>query len=197
MSIIRSIGLAGAGIGRSLISNFGMAQIGQASRIRRKDAPPRRSLASFAYSRQRFDIGLHELLQRRRARVLFVCLGNSCRSQMAEGFARAYGSDVLEPHSAGICPAYRISRRTRRVMDEKGISLTAGFAPKNISTFNLDDFDVIVNLSEYSLPNTSCVVLKCVLRDPSCGDEDTFRDVQEDVEQVVCSLIEKCRSARR
>ena len=38
-------------------------------------------------------------------RVLFVCIGNSCRSQMAEGFARAYGSDVMAPASAGLAPA--------------------------------------------------------------------------------------------
>ena len=38
-------------------------------------------------------------------RVLFVCIGNACRSQMAEAFARAYGSDVLVASSAGLFPA--------------------------------------------------------------------------------------------
>nr|WP_238524746.1 hypothetical protein [Halanaerobium hydrogeniformans] len=38
-------------------------------------------------------------------KVAFVCIGNSCRSQMAEGFARAYGSDVLDVYSAGTDPA--------------------------------------------------------------------------------------------
>ena len=42
-------------------------------------------------------------------RVLFVCIGNSCRSQMAEGFARAYGSDVMAVASAGLSPATRIA----------------------------------------------------------------------------------------
>ena len=37
-------------------------------------------------------------------RVLFVCIGNSCRSQVAEAFARAYGSDVMEVQSAGVSP---------------------------------------------------------------------------------------------
>ena len=38
-------------------------------------------------------------------RVLFVCIGNSCRSQMAEAFARAYGADIMEVQSAGVSPA--------------------------------------------------------------------------------------------
>ena len=41
-------------------------------------------------------------------RVLFVCVGNACRSQMAEGFAHAYGADVMEPHSAGLAPAMAV-----------------------------------------------------------------------------------------
>ena len=48
-----------------------------------------------------------------KTRVLFVCIGNACRSQMAEGFARAYGSDVLVPASAGLAPASGGSLRTR------------------------------------------------------------------------------------
>ena len=136
-------------------------------------------------------------MKRRRARVLFVCLGNACRSQMAEGFARAYGSDVLEAHSAGVRPSSRISRRTCVVMEEKGICLDAGFSPKHISTFKLEDFDLIVNLSEYSLPDTSSLVLRRVLRDPMEGDEEAFRDVREDVEQLVRFLIEHFRSARQ
>jgi arsenate reductase len=143
------------------------------------------------------EVSLFHHLQSRRARVLFVCLGNACRSQMAEAFARAHGDDVLEPVSAGIRPASRISRRTCVVMEEKGISLASGFSPKNISSLDLNQFDVIVNLSEYSLPDTSTMVLKRTLRDPMEGDEDAFRDVREDVEHLVRFLIEHFRLARQ
>jgi len=84
---------------------------------------------------------------------------------MAEAFARAYGGDVLEPHSAGIRPAASISRRTNMVMQEKGVSLAAGYSTKSLSSFNLHEFDLIVNLCDYSLPDTSAMVLKRVLRD--------------------------------
>jgi|ERR1035437_8636085 protein-tyrosine-phosphatase len=83
------------------------------------------------------------------------------------------------------------------VMEGKGISLAGGFSPKHISSFDLDQFDVIVNLSEYSLPDTSAMVLKRALRDPMEGDEDAFRDVREDVEQLVRFLVEHFRLARQ
>lgn len=155
------------------------------------------SLVGCPFSRHSRHVSLFHILQRRRARVLFVCLGNSVRSQMAEGFARAYGSDVFEAHSAGIRPASRISRRACAVMQEKGVILDAGYSTKSIASFNLADFDAIVNLSEYSLPDTTTLVLKRVLRDPMEGDEDAFRDVREDVEQLVRFLIEHFRSARQ
>jgi protein-tyrosine-phosphatase len=115
---------------------------------------------------------------------------------MAEGFARAYGSDLFEAHSAGLRPASRISRRTCAVMEEKGIRLEPGHSTKHISSFRLDDFDIIVNLSEYSLPDTSTTILKRALRDPSRGDEDAFRDVREDAELLVRRLIRHYRAAR-
>jgi arsenate reductase len=64
-------------------------------------------------------------------RVLFVCLGNSCRSQMAEGFARAYGQGAWQAESAGLLPATVISPLTREVMEEKKISLEEHF-PKGL-----------------------------------------------------------------
>ena len=49
----------------------------------------------------------------RKKRVLFVCIGNSCRSQMAEAFARAYGADIMEVQSAGVSPAPYIAPLTK------------------------------------------------------------------------------------
>jgi protein-tyrosine-phosphatase len=116
---------------------------------------------------------------------------------MAEGFARTHGSDVFEAHSAGIRPASRISRRTCSVMEEKGISIDASYYTKPLTAFDLEDFDAVVNLCEYSLPATSAPVLRRVLRDPIEGDENAFRDVRDDVEQLVHSLADHFRTARQ
>ena len=57
-------------------------------------------------------------------RIGFVCIGNACRSQMAEGFARHYGEGLFEAHSAGLAPAMRIPEETVKVMAEKGIDVS-------------------------------------------------------------------------
>ena len=58
----------------------------------------------------------------KKANVLFLCIGNSVRSQMAEAFLRKYAGDKFEAYSAGIRPI-GIIPNTRRVMEEIGISL--------------------------------------------------------------------------
>lgn len=59
----------------------------------------------------------------KRNRVLFLCTGNSCRSQIAEGFARALKADTIEAHSAGIV-AHGQNPNAIRVMAEAGIDIT-------------------------------------------------------------------------
>jgi len=56
-------------------------------------------------------------------RVLFLCTGNSARSQMAEAFLREYGDDMFEPHSAGLEPK-DVNPLTVRVMEEIGIDIS-------------------------------------------------------------------------
>src|SRR5947209_2471045 len=85
-------------------------------------------------------------------RVLFVCIGNACRSQMAEGFARTYGSDALVAASAGVAPAGAVARDTVRAMLEKNIDLREHF-PKSIQHLDRARFDLVVNMSESYLPD--------------------------------------------
>ena len=57
-------------------------------------------------------------------RILFVCIENSCRSQIAEGFARFFGKDILEAYSAGSRPSGKINRMAIEVMQEIGIDIS-------------------------------------------------------------------------
>jgi arsenate reductase len=66
--------------------------------------------------------------------VLFLCTGNSCRSQMAEGFLRELGGDRFEAHSAGTEPAERVHPVAIEVMGEKGIDIGRA-EPKNVGDF--------------------------------------------------------------
>lgn len=78
-------------------------------------------------------------------RVLFVCLANSCRSQMAEAWGRHLLPEDWSVRSAGIL-TYPISPKTRWVMDEVGVSMD-GQAPKTVDSLDLDRFDLVVTLS--------------------------------------------------
>jgi arsenate reductase len=79
-------------------------------------------------------------------RILFLCTGNSCRSQMAEGWARHLKSDVLEAYSAGIS-AKRLNRRAVKVMAEAGVDIS-GQHPKHLDAVSQVDFDLVVTVCE-------------------------------------------------
>jgi len=130
----------------------------------------------------------------RRRRVLFVCIGNSCRSQMAEGFARAYGSDVLVAESAGLSPALDVSALTQAVMLEKNIDL-GSHHPKGLEDVNLPSVDLIVNMSGAPLPaQATCPVREWDVRDPIGGNEQLQRQVAAQIENLVMQLVLELRS---
>src|SRR3972149_5625577 len=58
-------------------------------------------------------------------KILFVCVGNTCRSQMAEGFARKYGAGKVEVKSAGTAATGYVNRSTIDAMEEAGIDIAA------------------------------------------------------------------------
>ena len=69
-----------------------------------------------------------------RPAVLFLCTGNSCRSQMAEGFLRKYADDRFEVHSAGLKPADQLNPLAVRVMKEVGVDISRQH-PKGVRDF--------------------------------------------------------------
>jgi arsenate reductase len=79
-------------------------------------------------------------------KVLFLCTGNSCRSQMAEGWARHLKSDVIEAYSAGVWPV-GVSSRATKVMDEAGVDISSQVS-KHIDAFQGIDFDYVITLCD-------------------------------------------------
>ena len=77
-------------------------------------------------------------------RVLFLCTGNSCRSQMAEGWAKALKSDVVEAWSAGVAP-HGIDPRAVRAMAEVGIDISSQRS-KDVLELMDREFDYVVTL---------------------------------------------------
>ncbi len=79
-------------------------------------------------------------------RILFLCTGNSCRSQMAEGWARHLKGNILEPHSAGIDPK-GINPLAVRVMAETGVDIS-GQRSKAIGDLAGIEFDYVVTVCD-------------------------------------------------
>src|SRR6185437_9798993 len=108
---------------------------------------------------------------------------------MAEGFARAYGADVLEAQSAGLAPAVALVSLTHQVMLEKGIDLSES-VPQRLDEL-AGPFDLIVNMSGHDvsmLPDAPVEIWDVL--DPIGESEQVFRLVRDEIEQRVRELIE-------
>ncbi len=87
-----------------------------------------------------------------KAKVLFLCTGNSCRSQMAEGWSRHLHPDILEPYSAGVIKQ-GLDLRAVRVMSEAGVDI-AGQSSKTIEELPTEEFAAVITLCDQA--NESC-----------------------------------------
>lgn len=133
-----------------------------------------------------------------RKKIVFLCTGNSCRSQMAEGFARHLGGDRWEVHSAGTSPQ-GVNPRAVRAMAEAGVDIS-GQRSKPIAPGLLESADIVVTLcgdAEEKCPLTPPSVrrLHWPLEDPAgaTGTEEEimarFRAVRDEIRQRVAALL--------
>ncbi len=136
-------------------------------------------------------------------KIMFLCTGNSCRSQMAEGFARELGKGILEPYSAGLKPA-GVNERAERVMKEIGIDISKQTS-KAVDEKLLKQMDIVITLCDdaaESCPWTPPEIrrLHWSMKDPAKaqGTEeevlDEFRKARNEIEQRVINLVEEVRN---
>ena len=133
-----------------------------------------------------------------RKRVLFLCIGNACRSQMAEGFARAYGADALIPASAGLAPAIKVAKDTIKAMAEKNIDLRDHF-PKSLRHLGRAEFDIVVNLSGSSVPEdlaSRTRVIEWEVDDPVYLKYEEHCEVRDQIEKLVMGLVLELRQSQ-
>jgi protein-tyrosine-phosphatase len=124
-------------------------------------------------------------------RVLFVCVENSNRSQMAEAFARRHGKEKLEAFSAGSRPAGRVSPRAVEFMPEVGYDLGTHHS-KGLDSLPEVDFDVVVTMG----CGDECPATRAQHRhdwdipDPKELPPEQFRAVRDLIEKKVKALID-------
>jgi arsenate reductase len=81
-------------------------------------------------------------------RILILCTGNSCRSQMAEGFLKSFDKKI-EVHSAGTSPAVQVHPKAVQVMQEAGIDLSRN-SPKHVEQFLKLPFDYVITVCDHA-----------------------------------------------
>ena len=86
--------------------------------------------------------------QRGKLKILFLCTGNSCRSQIAEGWARKLKSDLIEPYSAGIEP-HGLDPIAVKVMAEVGVDISNNRS-KHLDDFKGVNFDFVITVCDYA-----------------------------------------------
>ncbi len=128
-----------------------------------------------------------------KVKVLFVCVGNMVRSQMAEGFARSTGSAFTEIYSAGVRHTGEMSDEAMLVMSEKGIDISGQYS-KGLDDVPLGEMDYIVNMSGY--PNDVAFpaapparIITWDVSDPLGGSMDRFRRTRDLIETKVEDLM--------
>jgi arsenate reductase len=123
-------------------------------------------------------------------RVVFVCVENSNRSQMAEAFARIHGAAKVEAHSAGSRPSGRVNPRAVEAMKELGYDLTS-HRSKSLADVADQDFDVAVTMG----CGDECPFIRAKRRedwqipDPKKLPPERFREVRDSIEAKVKELL--------
>ena len=127
-------------------------------------------------------------------KVMFVCKRNSCRSQMAEGFAKTLGEGKIEVTSSGL-EASRVHPTAIEVMSDIGIDISNQNSDA-LSDFNSEDYDAVISMCGCgtNLPAewvTQEVFEDWELDDPDGQPLETFHRVRDEIKERVVKLIKQ------
>jgi protein-tyrosine-phosphatase len=123
-------------------------------------------------------------------KVLFVCVQNSFRSQMSEGFARKFGAGIVEPYSAGSQPSGIVSPKAIEAMKEIGIDISSHIS-KGFDKLPKVEWDAIVTMG----CGDACPFLPAKKRfdwdipEPRNMPKEEFIKVRDDIRQRVIELL--------
>ncbi|MCE5285082.1 MAG: arsenate reductase ArsC [Pelosinus sp.] len=130
-------------------------------------------------------------------KVAFICVHNSCRSQMAEAFGKVMGLNVFECFSAGTEERDCINQDAVRIMKEIGIDMELGQKPKLLQ--DIPKVDIVITMG----CNVQCPFLPCMhredwgLEDPSGKDDKEFRVIRNTIKAKMDDLVGRIRAGVR
>ena len=127
-------------------------------------------------------------------KVLFVCVENACRSQMAEAFARIHGKDIIEPYSAGSNSSGKISLKAIGSMREVGYDLST-HSSKSLNDIPDIEYDYVIQMG----CGAECPYVKAKQKqdwgipDPKKIVGKEFDEIRDTIEKKVLSLVEEIK----
>ncbi len=129
-------------------------------------------------------------MAKEKIKIVFVCVENARRSQMAEGFAEALGKGKLEVYSAGSRPCTSIDPTVVEVMKEKGTDLS-GKQPKGLNELPPIEMDYLITMGcEETCPAVLAKkTIEWEIPDPKGKSIDVFREVRNMIEDKVRALL--------
>ena len=139
-------------------------------------------------------------------KIMFLCTGNSCRSQMAEGFAREFGKGLIEPYSAGLIAA-GVNARAIAVMKEAGVDISKQKS-EEINIDLLRTMDMVVTLcsnAEDACPYTPPQIKRIhwPIKDPvgTIGTEEEimkeFRRARDEIKKKIEDLMDMLKTSAK
>jgi protein-tyrosine-phosphatase len=140
--------------------------------------------------------------------VLFVCVGNACRSPMAEAIARQIASEIIEASSAGLYPLGHLPDATEKTLIANGYSIE-GLASKPLLRADMENADLIINMSGQPLrelldngdttgdQTLAKKIENWHVEDPYGADPVIYQRILEELESRVLLLASRLRSVER
>jgi arsenate reductase len=132
-------------------------------------------------------------------KILFVCVENAGRSQMAEAFAKHYGNDNVEALSAGTMPSNKVNPMVVEVMREKGMDISKN-KPKLITTQMVEEANTIIVMGCSAQGFCPAPLLGKVtdwnIEDPKGKPIEKVREIRDEIERRVRTLVEEAVQSR-
>jgi len=133
-------------------------------------------------------------------KILFVCVENAGRSQMAEAFAKKDGGEEVEVYSAGTMPAPSVHPEVIQVMMEKGIDLSSK-KPQILSEKLLEKVDLVITMgcSVEGLCPAPLIknIIDWKLEDPKGKPIEKVREIRDEVERKVLDLLNQIKQEKQ